>query len=70
MRQYSAAHWSSDFVPSRMAASTRVSSLALRTFCVFLQTQEYFPQPMHSPLSRRALIFRAAGLPAMDLTTD
>src|SRR5713226_8908305 len=46
LRQYSAAHSNSDFVPSRIAASTRANSLALRTCCVFLQTQGDFPQPM------------------------
>src|SRR6266496_4044123 len=66
--QYSAAHSSSDFVPSEIAASTRASSFALRTCCVFLQTQGDFPQPMHKPFSKRALIFLPAGLLAIEST--
>jgi hypothetical protein len=67
LRQYSAAHSSSDFVPSRIAASIRTNSLALRTCCVFLQAQGDFPQPIHNPFSRRALIFLPAGLRAIEL---
>jgi hypothetical protein len=67
LRQYSAAHSSSGLVPSRIAASTRANSLALRTCCVFLQTQGDFPQPIHNPFSSRALIFFPAGLLAIKL---
>src|SRR5205809_5485393 len=63
--QYSAAHSSSDFVPSKMAASTRANSRALRTRCVFLQTHGDFPQPIHKPFSIRALIFRPVGFLAI-----
>src|SRR5450631_4849601 len=66
--QYSAAHSSSDSAPSKIAASTRANSLALRTCCVFLQAQGDFPQPTHSPFSSRALIFFPAGLLVIEST--